>query len=86
MYRKNVLGSEQALEDKRRERHPQRRREGNRSRDKLPGNLEALRCAHGHGNEHWEFADNGLMRRRDASINDYEIAASEQRYTWEREE
>jgi nuclear transport factor 2 (NTF2) superfamily protein len=26
-----------------------------------------------HGNEHWEFDDHGLMRRRAASINDYEI-------------
>ena len=32
-----------------------------------------------HGNEHWEFADNGLMRRRDASINDYPIDESERR-------
>ena len=32
-----------------------------------------------HGNEHWEFAENGLMRRRDASINDYEIHESERR-------
>ncbi|WP_047864498.1 nuclear transport factor 2 family protein [Rubrobacter aplysinae] len=32
-----------------------------------------------HGNEHWEFDDNGLMRRRDASINDYEIHESERR-------
>jgi nuclear transport factor 2 (NTF2) superfamily protein len=32
-----------------------------------------------HGNEHWEFAENGLMRRRDASINDYTIAASDRR-------
>jgi hypothetical protein len=33
-----------------------------------------------HGNEHWEFAQaSGLMRRRDASINDYPIAASERR-------
>jgi uncharacterized protein len=32
-----------------------------------------------HGNEHWEFADNGLMRRRDASINDYPIDESELR-------
>ena len=31
-----------------------------------------------HGNEHWEFDEaGGLMRRRDASINDYPIAASE---------
>jgi nuclear transport factor 2 (NTF2) superfamily protein len=33
-----------------------------------------------HGNEHWEFDDDGLMRRRDASINDVPIQASERRY------
>jgi DNA invertase Pin-like site-specific DNA recombinase len=38
----------------------------------------------GHGNEHWEFDENGLMRRRDASINDYKIDESERRYRWER--
>jgi AhpD family alkylhydroperoxidase len=33
-----------------------------------------------HGNEHWEFdEDTGLMRRRDASINDYRISASDRR-------
>lgn len=32
-----------------------------------------------HGNEHWEFDENGLMRRRDASINDYKIDGSERR-------
>ena len=32
-----------------------------------------------HGNEHWEFDDNGLMRRRDASINDYRIDADQRR-------
>lgn len=32
-----------------------------------------------HGNEHWEFDENGLMRRRDASINDYPIEAGERR-------
>ena len=33
-----------------------------------------------HGNEHWEFDEAcGLMRRRDASINDYPIATSERR-------
>ena len=26
-----------------------------------------------HGNEHWEFDANGLMSRRDASINEYKI-------------
>jgi uncharacterized protein len=32
-----------------------------------------------HGNEHWEFDDSGLMRRRDASINDYRIEPAERR-------
>ncbi len=35
-----------------------------------------------YGNENWEFADNGLMRRRVASINDLPIAASERKYHW----
>jgi uncharacterized protein len=33
-----------------------------------------------HGNEHWEFAPDGLMRRRDASINDVRIAEADRRY------
>src|SRR5580704_5636418 len=33
-----------------------------------------------HGNEHWEFNDDGLMRRRDMSANDYPIAESARRY------
>jgi uncharacterized protein len=32
-----------------------------------------------HGNEHWEFDEHGLMRRRDASINDYRIAERDRR-------
>ncbi|MDH3755591.1 MAG: nuclear transport factor 2 family protein [Acidimicrobiia bacterium] len=32
-----------------------------------------------YGNENWEFDDNGLMRRREASINDVAIDASERR-------
>lgn len=32
-----------------------------------------------YGNELWEFADNGLMRRREASINDTPIGADERR-------
>lgn len=32
-----------------------------------------------HGNEHWEYDDDGLMRRRDMSANDYPIEASERR-------
>lgn len=36
-----------------------------------------------HGNEQWEFADNGLMRRREASINDLSIQESERKFRWE---
>ena len=32
-----------------------------------------------HGNEHWEFDAHGLMRRRDASINDYRIDEQDRR-------
>ena len=32
-----------------------------------------------HGNEHWEFNEEGLMRRRDMSANDIPIAESERR-------
>ena len=37
-----------------------------------------------HGNENWEFAENGLMQRRYASINDQAIAESERKFHWER--
>ncbi len=33
-----------------------------------------------HGNEHWEFNDEGLMCIRDMSANDYPIKQSERRY------
>jgi nuclear transport factor 2 (NTF2) superfamily protein len=33
-----------------------------------------------YGNELWEFDENGLMSRREASINDVAIAESERRY------
>ena len=33
-----------------------------------------------HGNEHWEFDDDGLMSRRDMSANDVPIEESERRY------
>src|SRR3712207_9228624 len=39
-----------------------------------------------HGNELWEFDENGLMRRRDASINDYKIDESERKFRWRSEE
>ncbi len=35
-----------------------------------------------YGNELWEFDDDGLMRRREASINDVSIAESERKFHW----
>jgi nuclear transport factor 2 (NTF2) superfamily protein len=35
-----------------------------------------------YGNENWEFAPNGLMARRIASINDAPIAEGERKYHW----
>ncbi len=35
-----------------------------------------------YGNENWEFNENGLMRRRFASINDLPIEPSERKYHW----
>lgn len=35
-----------------------------------------------HGNEQWEFDEHGLMRRREASINDVAIDASERHFLW----
>ncbi|RMD72887.1 nuclear transport factor 2 family protein [Cyanobacterium sp. Dongsha4] len=37
-----------------------------------------------YGNEMWEFADNGLMQNRFASINDVLIKESERKFLWER--
>ena len=35
------------------------------------------------GNELWEFDENGLMRRREASINDVRIEEEERKFRWE---
>jgi nuclear transport factor 2 (NTF2) superfamily protein len=35
-----------------------------------------------YGNENWEFAENGLMHRRFASINDKPIKPDERKYFW----
>jgi hypothetical protein len=35
-----------------------------------------------HGNELWEFDENGLMRRREASINDMPIQEAERKFHW----
>jgi uncharacterized protein len=37
-----------------------------------------------YGNENWEFADNGLMRRRIASINDLPIRDADRKFHWDR--
>lgn len=37
-----------------------------------------------YGNEMWEFADNGLMQRRYASINDLVITESQRKFRWPR--
>ncbi|TDJ16338.1 MAG: nuclear transport factor 2 family protein [Gammaproteobacteria bacterium] len=35
-----------------------------------------------YGNENWEFADDGLMQRRIASINDLPITPTDRKYHW----
>jgi hypothetical protein len=35
-----------------------------------------------YGNENWEFAEDGLMRRRIASINDLPIKETDRKYFW----
>jgi len=35
-----------------------------------------------YGNEQWEFDENGLMRRREASINDVPIDEKERKFLW----
>jgi len=37
-----------------------------------------------YGNENWEFAENGLMQRRLACINDLPIKQSDRKYFWDR--
>ena len=37
-----------------------------------------------YGNENWEFAANGLMQRRFASINDLPITEADRKFRWER--
>lgn len=37
-----------------------------------------------YGNEQWEFDENGLMRCREASINDVPIDESDRKFRWQR--
>ena len=36
-----------------------------------------------YGNENWEFDENGLMRRREASINDVAITENDRKFFWD---
>jgi uncharacterized protein len=38
-----------------------------------------------HGNEQWEFDAEGLMQRREASINDVRIIEAERKFRWPRD-
>ena len=44
---------------------------------------EAGQWYRSYGNEQWEFADNGLMQKRQASINDVTISAADRKFTWD---
>jgi uncharacterized protein len=37
-----------------------------------------------YGNENWEFAENGLMMKRFASINDVAITEADRKFRWDR--
>jgi nuclear transport factor 2 (NTF2) superfamily protein len=43
---------------------------------------DAGRWFRSYGNEMWEFNENGVMRRREASINDVPISESERKFFW----
>jgi len=43
---------------------------------------DAGQWSRAYGNENWEFDENGLMRKRIASINDLAIAESERKFHW----
>jgi len=45
---------------------------------------EAGQWFRAHGNEQWEFDESGLMRRREASINDVSITEADRKFRWER--
>ena len=43
-------------------------------------NFETGQWYRTHGNEHWEFDEDGLMKRRDMSANDVPILESQRKY------
>jgi uncharacterized protein len=48
----------------------------------MNGSQDAGFCYRAYGNENWEFAENGLMMRRFASINDMPISESQSRFRY----
>jgi hypothetical protein len=44
---------------------------------------ESGRWTRSYGNELWEFDEQGLMRRREASINDVPISETERKFFWD---
>jgi nuclear transport factor 2 (NTF2) superfamily protein len=58
--------------------------EGNRIavRFQYESHDEAGNWFRSYGNEQWEFDENGLMRRREASINDVPIEENERKFLW----
>jgi nuclear transport factor 2 (NTF2) superfamily protein len=48
----------------------------------MSGTTLAVRGTGPHGNEQWEFAPDGLMKRREASINDVPIAEPARLFHW----
>ena len=61
--------------------------EAGHDRDRSPFANQDRRDAEGcwfrsYGNENWEFAPDGLMQRRIASINDLPISESERKFRW----
>ena len=45
-------------------------------------NRIAVRFQYEYGNELWEFDEDGLMRRREASINDVTISEQQRKFHW----
>ncbi len=43
---------------------------------------DSEQCYRAHGNELWEFDENGLMSRREASINDVKIKVEKRKFFW----
>mmetsp|Transcript_35425 Transcript_35425/g.38337 ORF Transcript_35425/g.38337 Transcript_35425/m.38337 type:complete len:183 (-) Transcript_35425:151-699(-) len=49
-------------------------------------NIDNNKWWRAHGNENWEFDENGLMKSRHASINDIGIAENERLLLWDHDE